>query len=233
VKIVVWDTGIGMSQGEKKKLFGEMNRPQPFVQIENSLSRQYQGSGLGLTLVYTLTEMHNGSIRVESKIGKGTRMTITLPLKTEKRLSEEIVGTNNQGGQTLIEKVSGQHQSGRILLAEDNFYTIEGLVDYLTFLGYEVFVAMDGERVVQQAAEINPDLIIMDIQLPKRDGLEAIKMIRCTFAMEDVPIIALTALTMPGDRERCLKAGANEFISKPFNVHQITKFFQQFGIYKN
>ena len=124
-------------------------------------------------------------------------------------------------------------QSGRILLAEDNFYTIEGLVDYLTYLGYEVYVAIDGERVVQQAAEINPDLIIIDIQLPKRDGLEAIRLIRSDFAIKDVPIIALTAMTMPGDRERCLAAGASEFIRKPFKIQQVADIFRQFGLLKD
>jgi CheY-like chemotaxis protein len=132
-----------------------------------------------------------------------------------------------------LENSHHPQQSGKILLAEDNFYTIEGLVDYLTYLGYEVYVAIDGERVVQQAAEIKPDLIIIDIQLPKRDGLEAIKLIRSDFAIKDVPIIALTAMTMPGDRERCLAAGASEFISKPFNIHQVTDVFRQFGLLKD
>jgi CheY-like chemotaxis protein len=94
-------------------------------------------------------------------------------------------------------------------------------------------VAIDGERVVQQAAEINPDLIIIDIQLPKRDGLEAIRLIRSDFAIKDVPIIALTAMTMPGDRERCLAAGASEFISKPFKIQQVADIFRQFGLLKD
>jgi CheY-like chemotaxis protein len=126
-----------------------------------------------------------------------------------------------------IEDQGEQRQSGRILLVEDNIYTVEGLVDFLSELGYEIFLANDGEQAVEKAAQLRPDLILMDIQLPKRDGLEAIKMIRTDLGLVDVPIIALTALTMQGDRERCLDAGANEFISKPFNVHQVTEVIRQ------
>jgi signal transduction histidine kinase len=80
VKIIVWDTGIGISEEGKQILFGELSRPKPFVQIENSLSRQYQGSGLGLTIVYSLTQLHNGSINIESKAGQGTTITVSLPI---------------------------------------------------------------------------------------------------------------------------------------------------------
>jgi CheY-like chemotaxis protein len=118
----------------------------------------------------------------------------------------------------------------RILLAEDNQHTVEGLVDYLTHIGFEVVVAGDGELVVQLAAEMDPDLIIMDVQLPKRNGLEAIKMIRYDLGLTDVPIIALTALKMPGDRERCLTAGANEYISKPFSLRRFTEVVAKYQI---
>jgi signal transduction histidine kinase len=221
VRIVVWDTGIGISEEGKRQLFSEMNRPKPFVQLENSLSRQYPGTGLGLVLVYSLTELHSGSLRIESQAGAGTRITVSLPLRSSKRPSRMPAESDR------IEDQGEQRQSGRILLVEDNIYTVEGLVDFLSELGYEIFLANDGEQAVEKAAQLRPDLILMDIQLPKRDGLEAIKMIRTDLGLVDVPIIALTALTMQGDRERCLDAGANEFISKPFNVHQVTEVIRQ------
>jgi signal transduction histidine kinase len=89
VKIVVWDTGIGISEAGKQKLFGELNRPKPFAQLENSLARQYQGTGLGLTLVYSLTQMHSGHIEIESEVGKGTQITVSLPVTNENRPSEQ------------------------------------------------------------------------------------------------------------------------------------------------
>jgi signal transduction histidine kinase len=89
VKIVVWDTGIGISEAGKQQLFGEMNQPKPFAQLENSLARQYQGTGLGLTLIYSLTRMHNGHISIESKVGEGTQITVSLPSTNENRPSNK------------------------------------------------------------------------------------------------------------------------------------------------
>jgi CheY-like chemotaxis protein len=121
----------------------------------------------------------------------------------------------------------------RVLVAEDNYYSIEGLVDYLTSIGLEILVAVDGEEVVNKAIASRPDLIIMDIQMPKRSGLEVIKMLRSNTTLIEVPIIALTAMTMPGDRERCLDAGANEFVSKPFKLHDIVDKIKEYGVIKS
>jgi CheY-like chemotaxis protein len=232
VNIVIWDTGIGISKEGKQRLFGEMNRPKPFHQLENTLSRQYQGSGLGLVLVFTLTAMHNGSIKIESKPGKGTRMTVSLPITNGIRPSLQTTQPAKKENNSSIETANLRQLGQRILLAEDNQYTVDGLVDYLTHLGFEVIVAGDGEQAVQKAAEIKPDLIIMDIQLPKLNGLDAIKIIRFELGMIDTPIIALTALTMPGDKERFLHAGANEYIKKPFSLRQITEVISRYSALK-
>jgi CheY-like chemotaxis protein len=120
-----------------------------------------------------------------------------------------------------------------VLVAEDNYYSIEGLVDYLTSIGLEILVAVDGEEVVNKAIASRPDLIIMDIQMPKRSGLEVIKMLRSNTTLIEVPIIALTAMIMPGDRERCLDAGANEFVSKPFKLHDIVDKIKEYGVIKS
>jgi CheY-like chemotaxis protein len=121
----------------------------------------------------------------------------------------------------------------RVLVAEDNYYSIEGLVDCLTSIGLEILVAVDGEEVVNKAIASRPDLIIMDIQMPKRSGLEVIKMLRSNTTLIEVPIIALTAMIMPGDRERCLDAGANEFVSKPFKLHDIVDKIKEYGVIKS
>ncbi|MFZ0544038.1 MAG: response regulator [Candidatus Promineifilaceae bacterium] len=224
VKIVVWDTGIGISDEGKRELFGEMNRPKPFVQLENTLSREYPGTGLGLVLVYSLTEIHGGSLHIESEAGEGTRITVSLPIGGPNRPSNKLANFGSLTGQ------DEKRQSGTILLAEDNLLTVGGIVEFLSLFGFDVVVAGDGEQVVEKAAEFPPDLILMDIQLPKRDGLEAIKIIRNDLGLTDVPVIALTALTMPGDRQSCLDAGADEFISKPFKLGYLADVIRQLGV---
>jgi CheY-like chemotaxis protein len=105
-----------------------------------------------------------------------------------------------------------------ILLAEDNETNIETIKELLTFEGYFVILARNGHEAIARTEEVCPDLILMDIQMPQMDGLQAIHHIRAQSQFSNIPIIALTALAMPGDRERCLAAGANEYISKPINI---------------
>jgi len=105
-----------------------------------------------------------------------------------------------------------------ILLAEDNEDNINTISDYLTAKGYHVAVARNGSDALERAKETDPDLILMDIQMPGMDGLEATRRIRADASLANVPIVALTALAMPGDRERCLKAGADDYMSKPVHL---------------
>jgi CheY-like chemotaxis protein len=105
-----------------------------------------------------------------------------------------------------------------VLLAEDNEANITLISDYLGTRGYQVFVARNGAEAIAQAREIRPAIVLMDIQMPGMDGLEATRRIRTIHDLVDLPIIALTALAMPGDRERCLAAGANDYLSKPVSL---------------
>jgi len=105
-----------------------------------------------------------------------------------------------------------------ILLAEDNQANITTMADYLLVKGYQVVVARNGAEAIEQAMELQPDLILMDIQMPGMDGLETTRRIRADGELADIPLIALTALAMPGDRERCLEAGANDYLSKPVSL---------------
>jgi CheY-like chemotaxis protein len=113
-------------------------------------------------------------------------------------------------------------------LAEDNEANIAMLGDYLATKGYAVTVARNGEEAVNRAREIRPSIILMDIQMPVMDGLEATRRIRAEKSLADVPIIALTALTMPGDRERCLEAGANVYLSKPIRLKLLISTLEQY-----
>jgi CheY-like chemotaxis protein len=115
----------------------------------------------------------------------------------------------------------------KVLLAEDQTATILLLTDFLDLHGYQIIVAHDGEEAVEKAQRCQPDLILMDIQMPVMDGLEATLRLRRNPDFARTPIIALTALAMPGDRERCLQAGANEYLSKPVSLRTLSETIEK------
>lgn len=119
-------------------------------------------------------------------------------------------------------------RSPLILLAEDNEFTAETMRDYLLFHGFQVRVATNGYEVIEQALALKPHLILMDIQMPGINGFEATRRLRLEPSMAQTPIIALTALAMAGDRERCLNAGANDYYSKPISLKQLLAIIRQF-----
>ncbi len=210
VHFVVWDTGIGIAEEDMGRLF------RPFVQLDSSLSRQYDGTGLGLSLVYRLTEMQGGSVSVESTVGQGSRFTISLPWQAVD-IEQEADASQ---GPAKPRAATGplppvRYPSPLILLADDNEAGLKTLSDYLRAKRYQVRGARNGQEALTLANEQTPTLILMDIQMPGMDGLEAIRRIRANPKLARVPIIALTALAMPGDSERCMAAGANAYVSKP------------------
>jgi len=217
IDFTVWDTGIGIAGEDMNRLF------KPFVQLDSRLARQYEGTGLGLILVYRIVEMHQGSVSVESTVGEGSRFTISLP----------FYSTGNQlpqDSQSHIPADIPAETSPLILLVEDNESNIVTISDYLRAKNYRVSIARDGVEALERVKEAPPDLILMDIQMSVMDGLEATRHIRANESkrIKDIPIIALTALAMPGDRERCLEAGANEYISKPVQLRQLLEIIKTF-----
>jgi PAS domain S-box-containing protein len=350
----VQDTGIGIAKEDMERLF------KPFSQLDSKLSRQHEGTGLGLSLVSRLTELHGGSVSVESVAGQGSCFTVSLPWSSQSetdKLTEiedaasiptselpvkraliiedspvaagqlarylaelnvetlihpvgvdalqkaislqpqiiildlllpdlsgwevlsqlklepttqsipvlvaSVVDERSRGlemgaAEYLVKPVSRSqlqrvlHQilpqkpdAGQvlaapglkgdlllppqplILLAEDNETNIKTISPYLQAKGYQLIFARDGAEAVRQAKEEQPDLILMDIQMPKMDGLEATRSIRADARLANVPIIALTALAMPGDREHCLEAGANEYISKPVSLKGLVELMER------
>jgi len=208
---VVEDTGIGIAAEDLGRLF------QPFMQIDNSLTRQHEGTGLGLSLVRRLANLMSGNVRIESAgPGQGSVVTLTLPWHPP---------VAPPPPPTRIEPASDPHerttQNAVILLAEDNETTISAISEYLSAHGYEVVVARTGEEAIMQAIETRPDLIVMDIQMPVMDGLAATRQLRALPAFAAPPIIALTALAMPGDRERSLAAGVNAYLAKPVSLRTL------------
>jgi PAS domain S-box-containing protein len=216
--LTVWDTGIGIRQEDRARLF------QPFVQVDAGLSRQYSGTGLGLALVQQLTEMHGGSVKVESEVGKGSRFTVSLPWREPREGAKRESNKATQKEDVSAppgSPVSSSSRPVKVLVAEDNEEGLYTLTEYLLARGYRVIEARNGMEAIEQAGTERPAVIVMDIQMPGMDGLEAIRRIRADADLWTTPIIALTALAMPGDRERCLEAGANEYLSKPVSMKEL------------
>jgi CheY-like chemotaxis protein len=115
----------------------------------------------------------------------------------------------------------------KILVADDNEMNALALEDYLTAVGYDLYFAADGEQALARAEEVGPDLILMDIQMPKISGVEATRRLRANPRFADTPILALTALAMPGDRELCLAAGASAYIAKPFLLKDLVRTIRE------
>ncbi len=219
IRFAVIDTGIGIDPKELKKLF------QPFIQIDSALNRKYDGTGLGLALVKRIVELHNGRVSVTSEVGVGSRFEVALPcIEITSQIPQEVTTPFSSAS---IEHVVSTSESPLILLAEDNDANIMTIVSYLEVKGFRIAVAKDGQEAIDLVRSQNPDLILMDIQMPKMDGLEAIEWIRNNHST-DMPIIALTALAMTGDREKCLAAGANDYLSKPIKLKQLATVIQQF-----
>ena len=225
----VIDTGIGIDQKDMGKLF------QTFVQIDSDLNRKYTGTGLGLSLVKRIAELHHGKVLLESKVNEGSKFTIRLPYERHRNvlldhsLLEELEEQSAMftPSLTLVSKTDPS-TSQLILIVDDNEANISSMWDYLKSRGYSLIAARDGESAVRLANSEKPNLILMDIQMPKMDGLEAMKIMRTNPELVSTPIIALTALAMTGDRERCLQAGANEYLTKPVKLKYLSETIQKY-----
>jgi PAS domain S-box-containing protein len=353
VQFTVWDAGIGIAEEDLSRLF------EPFVQLDSRLARYHEGSGLGLALVYRMTELHGGSVRASSTVGVGSRFTVALPwqeptmqafvhsageaegalarlrrvllldnspttveqvrryllelgaetvvlpepsqlltvvrrerpdliildahgtgqpasellalLRQDRDTGEipvlilsvsadalPLTTTPDGAGQRvlpLLKPLSRQQLSQALLkifqppvalsehrrdqppsatdsasachplllLVEDNETNIRTLVDYLQARQYRVEVARSGVEAMALVRQQRPHLVLMDIQMPNMDGIEVIRQIRLDSALAALPIIALTALAMPGDRDRTLAAGANDYLSKPVSLKRLSE----------
>lgn len=226
----VIDTGIGIAPEDINKLF------QTFVQLDSSLARHYDGTGLGLVLVKQIVEQHGGQVAVTSEIGRGSCFTVTLPWHTEplsRALDDSPDPRTTVGSGRVHLPYSSRTQLSYsphplILLAEDSLDDVSTLRDYLQAKGFQLAIARDGAEAIEKAIAQPPQLILMDIQMPNMDGLEAMRQIRSHSQLTHIPIIALTALAMPEDSERCRLAGANEHLLKPVRLTQLVSLIQRY-----
>ncbi len=224
LRFAVIDTGIGISPENAKKLF------QPFIQIDSALNRQYQGTGLGLALTKRIVELHNGRVGLTSEVGVGSCFTIDLPYQASMQFPQpqaQALDRAAASDSNDVENSSIQNVPPLLLLAEDNEANINSISSYLNAKGYRISVARNGQEAINQAVALSPDLILMDIQMPGMDGIEAMKRIRQIPELVSTPIVALTALAMESDHERCLAAGANQYLSKPVKLKQLTITIQE------
>ncbi|SDB30548.1 PAS domain S-box-containing protein [Desulfonatronum thiosulfatophilum] len=223
VRFTVQDTGIGIPEDRLTDIF------EPFRQVEGNYTRYYQGAGLGLAIVQRLVHLMDGSIEVQSDLGKGTRVEVALWLKTGQQAS--------QSGMTMSSGKMTKPRRLRILMAEDEPSNSFATKKLLENAGHVVTLAEDGREVLGLLTAQEFDCILMDIQMPVMNGIEAAREIR---RLEDekgklggenpnipasqhsrIPIIALTAYAMLGDREKFLQAGMNDYLAKPVRMKDL------------
>jgi PAS domain S-box-containing protein len=200
----VEDTGIGIAPEKLASIF------EPFTQGDGSRTRRYQGAGLGLAIVKRLVALWGGILELDTEEGAGTTATFTMPVHAAPAGTEAPLA--------VTAPAEGASAGGRILLAEDDPINTVMTMDMLENLGYRATIVENGADALRALAQEDFDCVLMDIQMPEMDGLSATKAIRSAPALGDksrVPIIALTAHALPGDRERFLSAGMDDYLAKP------------------
>ena len=216
LSLAISDTGIGIPDYEMENIFT------PFTQVDNSTSRQYGGMGLGLFISKKYMDIMQGSIYVESQQGSGSTFFIKVPLEviSYAELNENI---NPGYNDNYEDKLLTDFAPIRVLLVEDNDLNQKIVSQMLVNYGFEITVANDGLECLRLLQENHFDVILMDMQMPVMDGYEATRMIRQYEELQHIPVIAMTAHAMAGDREKCLVSGCTSYIAKPFKAEELAR----------
>ncbi len=214
VKISVTDTGIGIEASKMQTIF------QKFTQADNSITRKFGGTGLGLSITKKLVEAMNGTITVDSTPGEGSTFTLSVPLALDTTGVSEVSEPDPRPVRRPVP--AGEHK--KVLLVED--FEPNALIAgrYLRVFGYTYDIAVNGNEAIEMAKTGDYFAILMDVQMPELNGYQATKLIReneRTSGAARTSIIAMTAHAMPGDRERCLAADMDDYLSKPFRAEQL------------
>ena len=223
VRFQLEDTGIGIERDQAEKLF------QPFAQVDGSTTRKYRGTGLGLVICKELVEMMGGCISFESIPGAGSRFLVTVPFRkaasAERSLAETPASTRPAGSELPAARL-------RVLVAEDDLVSRRMMVRFFEKLGHDADAVVNGCEALTSLRRSSYDLLLMDCQMPEMDGYEATQRIRAGDAgavNANLPIIALTASAMDGDRARCLEVGMNDHLSKPISLSELTEVLDRWA----
>gem|GEM_PF-2500476 len=218
VEITVSDTGIGISKENLQRIFI------PFIQAEASISRTYGGSGLGLSICRRLTELMGGNIWATSKEGEGSSFHVRLPFNVEETAADGR-GAEADPGRSPSRRAQRSGRRLKILIADDNEVNLKFTVQLLKLRGHEAVSAANGYQAIEKWRNEPFDLVLMDVQMPELDGIEAMRAIRCEQQRSGrcEPIIALTAFALRGDQERMLEQGFDGYACKPLNMEVLFK----------
>ena len=220
----VRDSGIGLSEAQRERLF------QSFQQADNSITRKYGGSGLGLSISKRLVELMGGQIGVDSRLGFGSTFWFTAWLglgqarpgsPDDRTLGQAPLAPEAPERQQQALVLAADLRGARALVVEDNPLNQEVATEFLRTLGLEVDLVGDGASALHQVQRQAYDIVLMDMQMPVMDGLSATREIRKLPGQQALPIVAMTANAMATDRKRCLEAGMNDHIAKPIDPEQL------------
>ncbi|MGF1487367.1 MAG: ATP-binding protein [Prochloraceae cyanobacterium] len=222
IAISVSDTGIGIAEDKIEIIF------ESFEQADGSIARRYGGTGLGLTITKKLVELHGGKISVNSVLGSGSTFTFTLPLSIEPASSPEssrLVLTSNLpiGDYENSEiKNTSDNCKYHIMIVDDNYVNIQVLKNHLSRENYKITCAISG---IEALEKLNsgpiPDLILLDVMMPKMTGLEVTQRIRTTFSIDELPILLISAKHSENDLIAGFQVEANDYVKKPFNKREL------------
>jgi len=214
LRFKVSDQGIGIESEKLERIFDRFN------QADDSITRNYGGTGLGLSIVKDLLEIQKGTIVVDSKVGEGTSFTFEIPY---------LISDESITGETVRYKVIEPEWAGKsihILVVDDNVMNQNLMANVLGYWGFSFSIACNGREAIEQVKSAYFDLILMDIQMPEMDGYSATVYIRTELNF-DIPIIAMTAHAMSGEREKCISLGMNDYISKPVNEQDLLDLIEK------
>lgn len=215
LSISVTDTGIGISPDKIGSIF------EPFTQVDNSTSREFGGTGLGLFVCKKLVELMQGTLEVERLDGQGSRFHFCIPVQTEVPVEYTMESTGVEEKPIYKDDLILDFTPVSILVVEDNELNQKIVSKMLQNYGFEVSTVGNGLECLNILQHSNFDMILMDMQMPVMDGYEATRSIRLNSAWPDIPIIAMTAHAMNGDREKCLAYGCNAYMAKPFKAEDL------------
>ncbi|HEY4394157.1 MAG TPA: ATP-binding protein [Polyangia bacterium] len=218
VAVIVIDTGVGIPEGQQEKIFQE------FYQVDSTLARRQGGTGLGLAIARRLARLMGGDITVESVLRRGSRFSLTLPRAAGTAVASRPA---SEVEPPVPPPAPAAALPATVLVVEDNEDNLFTLRQILARRPLEIMTALSGRQAIERCRQQLPDLIIMDVQMPGMTGLQATGAIRALPGGAEIPIVALTAQAMKGDRERILAAGCDAYLSKPVQPNELVSVVDQ------